>query len=270
MRRPNSFTLIELLVVVAIIAVLVAILLPALAQARESARSIACMSNLRQIGTAFHYYAADNEDRFPYLALAHNPGWPSPYAYSWYTNLLAPPWGKAYLPPIETWTRADWGKFTYPAGVWQCPSTPPAEMDPDPGTWPPGTSGWGTGYGVNQSHFIRFALSPDGTPIQPPVPRVSGLTRPSRLALVADARMFWMPTGGWKTVISIDCPSCYNWDNMGGDDWGKPKQLARRHAGRGNICYADGHATGLDYFEARSNKDNIFAHPLPGANLPDW
>lgn len=59
-RSAQAFTLIELLVVVAIIALLMAILLPALARAKESARSVACGSNLRQIGLASLMYAQDN------------------------------------------------------------------------------------------------------------------------------------------------------------------------------------------------------------------
>jgi len=63
--RNRGFTLIELLVVVAIIAVLAAMLLPALSQARERARSATCMSNLKQIGIAFHLYLNDYNEFYP-------------------------------------------------------------------------------------------------------------------------------------------------------------------------------------------------------------
>ncbi|RYG34883.1 prepilin-type N-terminal cleavage/methylation domain-containing protein [bacterium] len=61
----RGFTLIELLVVIAIIAILAAILFPVFARAKEAAKRTACLSDLKQIGTAFTLYLNDSDDRCP-------------------------------------------------------------------------------------------------------------------------------------------------------------------------------------------------------------
>ena len=64
-RSPRAFTLVELLVVISIVALLIAILLPALKSARDSAKLVSCMSNLRQISIGVANYGVDFDAHLP-------------------------------------------------------------------------------------------------------------------------------------------------------------------------------------------------------------
>jgi prepilin-type N-terminal cleavage/methylation domain-containing protein/prepilin-type processing-associated H-X9-DG protein len=63
--RPQGFTILELLVVLAIVSVLVSLISSALNQAKARARQVGCLNNLRQLQTAWSFYADENDDRLP-------------------------------------------------------------------------------------------------------------------------------------------------------------------------------------------------------------
>ncbi len=110
----DAFTLIELLVVIAIIAVLAALLLPALARAKESARRVLCVSNLRQVLLAGKIFSQDRSGQYPwhtdpsdggtYGRLAAN-GWRNYLALS---NELVSPRILVCPSDVETKRASDW------------------------------------------------------------------------------------------------------------------------------------------------------------------
>ncbi|MCC6731045.1 MAG: DUF1559 domain-containing protein [Chthonomonadales bacterium] len=92
-RRRTGFTLIELLVVIAIIAILAAILFPVFAQAREKARAVSCLSNMKQVSLAMLMYAQDSDESF---AINRRFG-PDPAAPQWYYT-----WRYAVQPYVKS------------------------------------------------------------------------------------------------------------------------------------------------------------------------
>jgi prepilin-type N-terminal cleavage/methylation domain-containing protein/prepilin-type processing-associated H-X9-DG protein len=112
-RFRNGFTLVELLVVIGIIAILIALLLPALNKAREQAKEVQCLSNMRQIGLEMNFYGLDNQEYLPSTHINNQ----SPYGNRY------PAWDGLLRKRSDDWT-AFTGTYlnTLADGVYRCPS----------------------------------------------------------------------------------------------------------------------------------------------------
>jgi len=134
MKSKRAFTLIELLVVIAIVAILAALLLPALSRAKDSAKSAACKSNLRQLGIALGVYAGES-GFYPTLERLDLVGGPK-VTYAWPAQLLTQASGST--------------------AVFKCPSTA-ADF-----AWPTNRSTHGFDFPYNVDWTVPFSYGYNG------------------------------------------------------------------------------------------------------------
>lgn len=239
--RRRGFTLIELLVVIAIIAILAAILFPVFAQAREKARSISCLSNSKQIGTAHYMYSQDyDETLLPWFVrsgLARDE-WRHDL-YSW-VQLLQPyiKNGAPVDPPMAGFTGVK------PHGLMQCPSYNERKFqevanrpDCDDGGlsdavwWPPKWyhAQYGIGFGIIASSdpanqctyefpYFKFA----GSDVRVNIMSMAEINRPAETVIVSDGFTGVIKAGFFGTTMG--CES------------------AESHGGGGNHIFCDSHA----------------------------
>jgi prepilin-type N-terminal cleavage/methylation domain-containing protein len=234
-RNARAFTLIELLVVIAIIAILAAMLLPALSKAKEKARRVNCVSNLKQWGFALHVYGVDNADGIPRDGM--NSG--GTYGagdhadqYAWFT----------LLPPYVAEHTLDWyisqpgggykDKIPFPGGkgkIWECPSA--FMTDADVNTVGGGPDGFFSYVmNIDLKRATTNYANTDAYPY-PKMPRLGDISNPSSTVFMYDT--VFNP----RTEIVNGSPN-FNSVNPA-NRW---RSFAARHDLGGVVNFVDSHA----------------------------
>ncbi len=217
-RCGSGFTLVELLVVVGIVAMLMAILLPALRAARESAKTVICLSNLRQMVVAAHCYAGANRGSYPMAYYVTTT--PSYTLHSWDFTVRRD-FGTS--PPTTTVAAGLLWEGPMSGKVQQCPSFDGASNSPgDPYT----------GYNYNTSYIGHGS----GESISRPA-RLTDVRRPYRCALFGDGE--W--ANGANKYMRAPFP------NPGDESFTARSAGTQgfRHGGKTNVAFCDGHAETL-------------------------
>jgi len=241
--------MIELLVVITIISVLAALLLPAVSAAKESANSVKCMSNLRQIGLAFTMYG-EQWGVYPY---AYEDASTAPVTGAqWMTRIT--PFLTQYGKPYDMWTFG-WNRLS---PVLDCPNRPVKATL---------STRWS--YSVSRQ-FLADKWSGAQYPRRYPY-----VTRPQETLLCADCSM--RSDGGCSSSFSfpVELKSAYDPttannpvslpDNTEVVYGGTDGNLTFRHKGRSrcNMVFVDGHVESMHITQLQERHLKIDA-PVTG------
>jgi len=231
MKKTTHFTLIELLVVIAIIAILASMLLPSLNTARDRARSLTCVTNLKQIGSMWMLYLSDSDDVIP------------PYNSYW-------SWGG-----FQSTTTMSGPTLTSRILYDQCVKAPKSMICPNdnrgkavpvgsnPNTWTP----YGTSYVLNTS-LKQYTTDTASSDFYTRTMKINRVPTISKDIFIGDLTMFMSVQPTWA-------------GNMGRFTWHSTGKFVS------NILYLDGHAaiTTVDSRNALKNTSEYVWTPfMPG------
>ena len=204
------FTLIELLVVIAIIAILAAMLLPVLGKAKEMAKTISCLSNMKQIGYGTLSYLGDNNETYHSAGLA-------------YTSNPDTWWPGLYLQYLGLDKATTWEQKYSPNGVYACPTQKAWDLTNTPRY---------TSYGYNAYLFGYNTYAPvlygAVKPTPQPAIKFNMIRSPSDQLTHIDT---WEPVNGL----------------YGSSHLHSYRAMCMRHNKSANVLYADGHVNTESY-----------------------
>jgi prepilin-type N-terminal cleavage/methylation domain-containing protein/prepilin-type processing-associated H-X9-DG protein len=233
--QKRGFTLIELLVVIAIIAILAAILFPVFSRAREQARKTACLSNLKQVGTALMMYVQDWDETYP-IHQCWECG-SGPFAYD----------------PNDT-VQAKIYPYVKNPGVYDCPSIDMHKLVKIEhgvarsdwwGSWPypPEFLGYSMDIGWND----QLGFTCGGWWMGPY--KLAQLPTPAETVAFADSSIP-AACGGRTTVYANVCGAACNYN----------LRLRRntRHTEGSILVFADGHAKWMNFMDIANNCGKMF------------
>jgi prepilin-type processing-associated H-X9-DG protein len=247
--QPSAFSLIELLVVIGIIALLIALLLPTLSRARETARRLVCLSNLRQMVVAASAYVAESKGRYPVAQYSMpNPGGGG-FEYAWdFTTVIVPGAPQTVVPGLL------WGPHATNLKIQQCPSfegSSNSNIDPY------------TGYNYNTSYIGhgQGEYGPqDANGIVPPA-KVTQITNTAGTAIFGDGQY----SAGADKFMRAPWPSPNDQEMATGIRSAGTQGF--RHLGKTNVAFCDGHAESLGQRFTSCEETDVGIRAAPGCGF---